>query len=83
MKEFAAMGTSTPMQWHMATVEWLLIHLITELGVTPHSSRSGHNTQGIMEAYQDILRDLVCVPILLAFLTENLTQLCMSETSGI
>jgi hypothetical protein len=59
MKEFAAMGTSTPNQWHMATVEWFLIHLITEIGTTPHSTRNGHNTQGMMEAYQDILRDLV------------------------
>jgi hypothetical protein len=59
MKHFESKGTSTPGQWHMATVEWLLVHIITEVGVTPHNFRAGRNMGGIMEAYQEILRELV------------------------
>ncbi|KAN0076587.1 hypothetical protein V8E54_006729 [Elaphomyces granulatus] len=58
MKHFESKGTSTRGQWHMATVEWLLVHIITEVGVTPHNFREGRNIGGIMEAYEDILREL-------------------------
>ena len=60
MKLFESNGTSTPGQWHMATVEWLLVHLITEVGVTPHNFSTGRNMGAMMEAYQDILREFVC-----------------------
>jgi Mg2+ and Co2+ transporter CorA len=57
MKLFESNGTSTPGQWHMATVEWLLVHLLTEVGVTPHNFSTGRNMGAMMEAYQDILRE--------------------------
>jgi hypothetical protein len=58
--EFREKGTSTPGQWHRQTVEWFLVHLITEIGTTPHTIRQGHNHIAVLDAYQDIIRDLVC-----------------------
>lgn len=58
MKHFESKGTSTRGQWHMATVEWLLVHIITEVGVTPHNFREGRNIGGLMEGYEEILREL-------------------------
>jgi hypothetical protein len=78
MKHFESKGTSTPGQWHMATVEWLLVHIITEVGVTPHNFREGRNIGGIMEAYEDILRELVCT-----FLSHVLTQNPVNLTPGL
>ncbi|KAL8969187.1 MAG: hypothetical protein Q9183_002111 [Haloplaca sp. 2 TL-2023] len=52
---FADQGTST---WHRRTVEWFLTYLITEVGVTPHTCRQGHNAPGINLAYQSVIQDL-------------------------
>lgn len=52
---FADQGTST---WHRRTVEWFLTYLVTEVGVTPHTCRQGHNAPGIHLAYQSVIQDL-------------------------
>ncbi|KAL8866196.1 MAG: hypothetical protein Q9174_006444, partial [Haloplaca sp. 1 TL-2023] len=52
---FADQGTST---WHRRSVEWFLTYLITEVGVTPHTCRQGHNAPGINLAYQSVIQDL-------------------------
>lgn len=57
LREFASTGTST---WEKPTAEWLVIHLATEIGACPHNDTLGHNQISIVEAYQDILRELVC-----------------------
>ncbi|PGH07860.1 hypothetical protein GX51_01570 [Blastomyces parvus] len=55
LKAFASTGTST---WEKPTAEWLVVHLATEIGTCPHNDTLGHNQISIVEAYQDILRDL-------------------------
>ncbi|PGH03793.1 hypothetical protein AJ79_07269 [Helicocarpus griseus UAMH5409] len=55
LKEFISTGTST---WEKPTAEWLVVHLATEIGTCPHNDTLGHNQISIVEAYQDILRDL-------------------------
>ncbi|EEH18517.1 hypothetical protein PABG_07577 [Paracoccidioides brasiliensis Pb03] len=55
LKEFAHTGTST---WEKPTAEWLVVHLATEIGTCPHNDTLGHNQISIVEAYQNILRDL-------------------------
>lgn len=57
LREFASTGTST---WEKPTAEWLVVHLATEIGTCPHNDTLGHNQISIVEAYQDILRDIVC-----------------------
>ncbi|KAG5297503.1 CorA-like Mg2+ transporter domain-containing protein [Histoplasma ohiense] len=57
LREFASTGTST---WEKPTAEWLVVHLATEIGTCPHNDTLGHNQISVVEAYQDILRDLVC-----------------------
>ncbi|KAK2734655.1 hypothetical protein FQN57_001600 [Myotisia sp. PD_48] len=57
MKEFESSGTSAHGQWHRATTEWFLVHLITEIGVTPHNHRNGHNMLSLADIYEDILLD--------------------------
>lgn len=58
---FAETGTST---WHRKTVEWFLVYLITEVGVTPHNIRQGHNAISVVSAYQHVVQDLVSQPLL-------------------
>ncbi|KAI9771406.1 MAG: hypothetical protein M1839_002796 [Geoglossum umbratile] len=52
---FAETGTST---WHRKTVDWFLVYLITEVGVTPHTYRQGHNAVSVVTAYQHVVQDL-------------------------
>ncbi|KAL9603603.1 MAG: hypothetical protein Q9219_001106 [cf. Caloplaca sp. 3 TL-2023] len=52
---FADQGTNT---WHRRTVEWFLVYLITEVGVTPHAQRQGYNAPELDNAYQAIIQDL-------------------------
>jgi hypothetical protein len=52
---FAEQGTST---WHRRTVEWFLVYLISEVGVTPHGLRQGHNAPAIETAYSSVIQDL-------------------------
>jgi integrase len=59
LNQLMVKGLDTPGYFNRATVEWLLVHIVTELGVTPHTLRHGHNTLGMMPAYQDIFYDLV------------------------
>ena len=52
---FADQGTST---WHRKTVEWFLVYLITEVGVTPHNLRQGCNAPSFESAYSSVIQDL-------------------------
>jgi len=52
---FANSGTRT---WHRKTVEWYLIYLITEVGVTPHAVRQGCNAPAFESAYSSVIQDL-------------------------
>lgn len=52
---FAAKGTST---WHRKSVEWFLVYLLTEIGVTPHSIRQGFNAPSLENAYSTVIQDL-------------------------
>lgn len=52
---FAEQGTTS---WHRRTVEWFLVYLITEVGVTPHNLRQGCNAPSIESAYQSVIQDL-------------------------
>lgn len=52
---FANNGTST---WHRRTVEWFLIYLLTEVGVTPHNLRQGCNAPTFESAYSSVIQDL-------------------------
>ena len=55
-EQFESTGMST---WHRNSVEWLLIYIMTEIGVTPHNIRKGYNCPSIMDAYDAIVHDLV------------------------
>lgn len=35
------------------------IYLFTEVGVTPHNIRQGHNAPSVENAYQSVIQDLV------------------------
>ena len=52
---FANQGTNT---WHRKTVEWFLVYLITEVGVTPHNFRQGCNAPSFESAYSLVIQDL-------------------------
>lgn len=52
-KAFAEHGTST---WHRRTVEWFLIYLLTELGITPHPMRQGYNAPELNSAYSAVIQ---------------------------
>lgn len=52
---FAEQGTNT---WHRKTVEWFLVYLITEVGVTPHNFRQGCNAPSFESAYSSVIQDL-------------------------
>ena len=64
LSEFLEKGTSTDGQWHRQTVEWFLVHLITEVGITPHNIRQGHSQLGVLDIYQEVIRELVCPPLI-------------------
>jgi hypothetical protein len=55
-EEFAQTGTNT---WYRATVEWFLVYLITEMGALPHNIRHGYNVVSIMDAYENLVHDIV------------------------
>lgn len=52
---FADQGTNT---WHRRTVEWFLIYLLTEIGMTPHNLRQGCNAPTFESAYSVVIQDL-------------------------
>ena len=52
---FADQGTHT---WHRKTVEWFLVYLITEVGVTPHNFRQGCNAPAFESAYSSVIQEL-------------------------
>ncbi|KAI4282024.1 MAG: hypothetical protein L6R38_003244 [Xanthoria sp. 2 TBL-2021] len=52
-RQFTESGTQT---WHRPSVEWLLVHLITEIGATPHIDRQGCNAPTIEGAYQEVIQ---------------------------
>ncbi|KAL9102673.1 MAG: hypothetical protein Q9163_002195 [Psora crenata] len=52
---FAKSGTST---WHRRTVEWFLVYLLTEVGVTPHPLRQGFNAPTLESVYCSVIQDL-------------------------
>lgn len=45
--------------WHRVAVEWLVVHLMTEIGVTPHSDRQGYNAPTLEVAYQEVIQQFV------------------------
>ena len=52
---FADQGTRT---WHRRSVEWFLVYLLTEVGVTPHTFRQGCNAPAFESAYSAVIQDL-------------------------
>ena len=52
---FANQGTSN---WHRRTVEWFLVYLLTEIGVTPHNLRQGCNAPSFESAYSSVIQNL-------------------------
>ncbi|KAL9020061.1 MAG: hypothetical protein Q9185_002675 [Variospora sp. 1 TL-2023] len=52
-QQFKDTGTQN---WHRATAEWLLVHLVTEIGVTPHVDRQGCNAPTLEGAYQEVIQ---------------------------
>ena len=57
-QEFLDSGTQ---DWHQVTVEWLIVHLMTEIGITPHVYRQGCNAPDLEAAYQEAIQQFVCV----------------------
>lgn len=55
-QQFAESGTNS---WHRVTVEWLVIHLVTEIGITPHVDRQGCNAPDLTGAYQELIQQFV------------------------
>ena len=55
-QEFAHTGTQN---WHRVTVEWLVVHLMTEIGATPLIDRQGCNAPDLIGAYQELIQDYV------------------------
>ena len=45
--------------WYQLTVEYFLVHLITEIGITPHNFYSGHSAPSLLSAMQISIKDLV------------------------
>ena len=71
-RNFEDRGT---LDWQKTTVEWLIVHLITVLGVTPNADRQGMSAPTLEGAYQRIVLMLVShkyyqlgLPLLIAFL---------------
>ena len=58
-KQFLDSGTQL---WHRPNVEWLLVHLMTEVGVTPHVDRQGCNAPTVEGAYQEVIQEFVSCP---------------------
>ena len=56
LNEFKGHGT---MNWHRRSVEWLVVYLLTEIGVTPHCDRQGYNAPSPDAAYQEVIQSLV------------------------
>ena len=54
-RAFADQGTSS---WHRRTIEWFLIYLMTEVGITPHNLRAGCSAPSIEDAYSSVIQDL-------------------------
>ncbi|KAL8784323.1 MAG: hypothetical protein Q9213_004032 [Squamulea squamosa] len=52
-QQFNETGTQT---WHRPSVEWLLVHLMTEIGATPHIDRQGCNAPMLEGAYQEVIQ---------------------------
>ena len=65
LDEFKGQGTSN---WHRRSVEWLIVHLLTEIGVTPHVDRQGFNAPSLDIAYQEVIQNLVRTWMSLCFL---------------
>ena len=55
-QEFAHTGTQN---WHRVTVEWLVVHLMTEIGATPLIDRQGCNAPYLIGAYQELIQEYV------------------------
>ncbi|KAL9011602.1 MAG: hypothetical protein Q9173_003563 [Seirophora scorigena] len=55
-QQFKDSGTQ---KWHRATAEWLLVHLMTEIGATPHVDRQGCNAPTLEGAYQEVIQQFV------------------------
>ena len=55
-QQFEHSGTQ---DWHRVTVEWLVVHLMTEVGVTPHADRQGCNAPTLQIAYQEVIQQFV------------------------
>lgn len=58
-REFSKTGTQT---WFRKNVEWFLVYLITEVGVTPHNIRQGYSVVSLLDAYDAIVHELVELP---------------------
>ncbi|KAK3111341.1 hypothetical protein LTR53_013525 [Teratosphaeriaceae sp. CCFEE 6253] len=50
--------TKGSQHWHKSTVEWFLVYLLTEIGVTPHNMRGGRNAMSLLSALQAKVRTL-------------------------
>ncbi|KAL8775806.1 MAG: hypothetical protein Q9194_003623 [Teloschistes cf. exilis] len=55
LNEFKGQGTKN---WHRRSVEWLVVYLLTEIGVTPHPDRQGYNAPSPDAAYQEVIQSL-------------------------
>ncbi|KAL8658515.1 MAG: hypothetical protein Q9202_007534 [Teloschistes flavicans] len=55
LNEFKGQGTKN---WHRRSVEWLVVYLLTEIGVTPHPDRQGYNAPSLDAAYQEVVQSL-------------------------
>lgn len=55
-RQFQHSGTQN---WHRASVEWLIVHLVTEIGISPHAVRQGFNAPRLEGAYQEVLQQFV------------------------
>jgi len=56
--EFSETGTDT---WFRKNVEWFMVYLMTEVGATPHNIRQGYSVPSLMDAYDAIVHELVCL----------------------
>lgn len=52
-------------EWYQHTVEYFLVFLVTEIGITPHNHLSGHSAASLLSALQSISRDLVYLSMLI------------------
>lgn len=60
-QQFKDSGTQ---KWHRASAEWLLVHLMTEIGATPHVDRQGCNAPTLEGAYQEVIQQFVSLGLL-------------------